>query len=351
MRKTALVLALCLCACVFTARHPVQAGAAQVNVATAFDLDHPVMRRVFAPWADELRRRTGGRLDLRFFNPGVLVPERDHLAAARGGDLGAGHGPVGAAQSRLLLTGLMDMPSEMTNCLAGTEAFWRLFSASPEIQAEFAGVKVLALHASAPYQLNLAKGDLRGAQDFKNQKLLTPPGGEGARFLRALGFNPLMTPPQDFALSLSRGMADGCILPLYRVRAAGLEGSLSSVTLCDLRMDAYWFGMNRELYDSLPAEARKTLDELSGPELSLAVARVLNELNDQARSELGGGKLSLNELPAAERARWLAQGLPALRESWLTRLQRRGVLSGPELWDRAQIIFRESQDKWAQRRP
>lgn len=353
MKRTAIVLYLAVCASVYMlgVTFPAAAAAAEtrINIATSFSIGHPVMRRVLVPWAEELRRRTGGRIDMRFFNPGVIAPEREHLNAVLTGELGAAHGLINASQAKLPISSIMDMPSEMTSCLAGSEAFWRLFASSPEIQAEFSGIKMLAMHASPPYQINLAKGHITGSADLKNQKLLTPHGGDSARFLRAMGLNPLITPSQDFALSLSRGMADGCIMPMSALRSAKLEPNLSSITICNLRMDAYWLGMNMDVYNDLPDEAQKALNDLSGLDLSLAIARVVNELNNLARAELSKETLALNDLPAEERARWLAQGSPALRDNWLAQLKRRNVSNGGEIWNRSQGIFREAQSKWSGR--
>lgn len=351
MKKNNLVLTLCLTVCisVFSFSTCAQSAVSQINMAASFTMGDPVMRKVLTPWADEMRRRTGGRVNVRFYNPGVLAQEREYMKAVLSGELGAGHGLISSSQGRLIISGIMDMPSEMTNSLAATEAFWRLFSSSPEMQAEFSGIKVLALHASAPYQLNVAKGNVYGAQDFKNQKLLTPPGGDSARFLRALGLNPLMTPAQDFALSLSRSMADGCIMPMSAVRAFTLEDKLASISVCNLRMDAYWIGMNMDLYNSLPPDSQRVLNELSGLELSMAIARVINEQDNLARAELSQGETVLNEIAAEERTRWLAQGLPAVRDNWTAQLKRRGVDNGLEIWTRAREIFQDAQAKWGNR--
>lgn len=351
MKKAALAIVLCALICAggtfFSATSHAASG--RISVATSFSLGHPVMRRVLAPWADEVRRRTGGRVDMRFSNPGVMMPEREHLTAVRKGALGAGHGLISASQGRLMISGIMDMPSLMTNCLAATEGFWRLYTASPEMQAEFAGIKVLAMHASAPYQMSLTKSNIRGVGDFKNQKLLTTPGGDSARFLRTLGFNPLMTPAQDFTLSLSRSMADGCLLPMPALRSAKLQEHLTSITICNLRMDCYWLGINMDIYNSLSAEAQRALNELSGLELSLSIARVLNDLNNLARAELLKEELTINELTPDERSRWLEMGIAPLRDNWQAQLKRKQVQGAPEIWTRAQGIFRDAQAKWGTR--
>lgn len=351
MKKTAIVLCLCLalCASFICFSAPAGAASSRVNVATGFSLGHPVMRRVLTPWAEEVRRRTGGRVDMRFYNPGALTPEREHFMAVRKGDIGAGHGLISANQGRLLITGIMDLPSVMTNSLAATEGFWRLYSASPEMQAEFAGIRVLAMHASSPYQINLVNGHIRSSLDFKNQKILTAPGGDSARLLRALGLNPLMTPAQDFALSLSRGMADGCLLPMSQLRAARLQESVTSISVCGLRMDCYWLGINAELYNSLPLDAQRALNDLSGLELSISIARVLNDLNNLARSELAKENITLNDIPAPERERWVENAGRTLQENWLAQLKRRDISGGLEIWSRAQGIFREAQTKWGHR--
>lgn len=351
MKKTAIILALCvaMCAGSLSFSPVVEAASSRINVATGFSLGHPVMRRVLTPWAEEVRRRTGGRVDMRFYNPGVLTPERNHYQAVRKGEIGAGHGMVADNQGRLFITGMMEMPSAMTNVLAATEGYWRMYSASPEMQAEFAGIKVLAMHASPPYQINLVNGNIRSAADFKNQKLLTTPGGDSARLLKTLGLNPLMTPSQDFALSLSRGMADGCLLPMNNLRSARLQENVTSISVCNLRMDCCWLGINADLYNALPQEAQRALNDLSGLELSISIARVLNDLNNLARAELLKEGVTLNDIMPEERARWVESTGKALQENWLAQLKRRQLVGGPEILSRAEGIFREAQSKWGNR--
>lgn len=352
MKKNATVLILCMTICVSLVSFntpAVFAASSRINVATSFNLGHPVMRRVLQPWAEEVRRQSGGRIDMHFYNPGTMVPEREHFSAVKMGELGIAHAAVGVSHGKLPISSLMDMPSLMTDCLSASEAFWKLYESSPEMQAEFQGIKVLALHATPPCQINLNKGNIRALADFKKQKILTSPSGDSARLLRSLGTNPMITPLQDFAGSLSRGMADGCLLPMNTLRAQNLQENLQSITLCNLRMDSYWLGMNMDMYNALPAEARRTLNELSGLELSLDIARALNDLNNLALSELTKEEVTINVLTPEERSRWVTQISQALRENWLTQLKRRQHKNGSEIWNRAQGIFNEAHAKWGHR--
>lgn len=348
MKKNALAITLLIIVCMAAApvAEAAQAAVTRINVSTSFNLGHPVMRRVLAPWADEVKRRTSGRVDIRFFNPEVLLEEREHFNAVRKGDLGGGHGLVSASQGRLLVTGIMDMPSGMTDCMAASEAFWLLYAASPEIQEEFKGIKVLAMHASAPYQINMTKDTAGTLTELKNQKILTPLGGDSARLLRVLGINPLMTPERDFSSSLARNMADGCFMPVAALRAAMLEDKIASITMCDLRMDAYWMGINMDAYNTLPPDAQKILGELSGLELSLAIAGVLGDLDSLGKAEIAKEKIIVTTISQEERAAWLEQAVPPMRDNWIAQLKRRQINNGEEIWDRAQGIFNETQAKW-----
>lgn len=144
-------------------------------------------------------------------------------------------------------------------------------------------------------------------------------------------------------------MADGCILPMNDLRSGKLHESITSISVSNLRMDCYWLGINAEIYNALPQDAQRVLNDLSGLELSLSIARVLNDLNNLARAELIKEEVTINDIPAEERARWIENGLKPLQENWLAQLKRRQIPGGMDIWSRAQGIFREAQNKWGNR--
>lgn len=318
----------------------------RVNMTTGYMEKHPVVQRTWIPWTKEVKEKTNGKLEIVFFNPNTLCPEREHFEATKKGQVGIGHQITGMNQGRLPVSAVLDMPNIMTNSLAASEAYWRVFESTPEMQKEYDGIKILAIHSSAPNQFDMAKGQITNLREIKGKKLLTV-SGDGARILRALGASPMVMPGTDFYLSLSRNMADGCMLPMAPLRSFKISDALTSITLCSIRMDSFWMGMNQALYDSLPADCKKVIDETTGLAMSLRIGQSLYDGNEEDRVGLEKDGIKMNQISAQERQKWVDLAVPPMRENWFKQMKQRKFNNAQQIYDNTQKIFKESQAKWA----
>ena len=317
----------------------------EMNFTAGYMEKHPVVQNCWLPWIKEVEERTNGRLKITFFNQNTLVPEREHLDATRKGQIAIGHHIFGMNQGRLPYSSVCDIPSTLSNSLAGAEAYWNMFEATPEMQAEFKGIKVLAIHSSAPNQFDMAKDEIKNVADARGKKMLTT-SGDSARVLRAIKANPIVMPAGDFYLSLSRNMANGCMLPMAPLRSFKISEALTSISIINFRLDAFWMGMNQDLYDSLPADIKAVIDDTTGLKMSLRIGQALYDGNAKDYKGLQADGIVMNVFSDEERQKLIDMSIPPAREAWFKMMEQRKYANAQEIYDRAQKIIGEAEAKY-----
>ena len=318
----------------------------RISMVSAFAGDHPVSTEVWKPWIEEIKAKTGGRLIITLLPPDSAGPSRGYLEATQRGQVGIGHHAVSLTRWQLPATSVMDIPSSMANTLAASDAFWTLYESSPEIQAEFKDIKILALHSFAPNQFNMARGNITMLDDFRDKRMLAP-SAEHARILRALGAKPRIMHYTGYRDLLDRGMANGCMLPLGALRDYGADRSVTNLTLANIYLGACWLGMNLEVYESLPPDCREVIDASSGRALSMALGQALLEFNRQNLKALTSGGVAVNKITIAERVRWLNLIIPPTRDEWFKLADQRKLKNAEELYRRSRTIFEEAAGRYA----
>jgi TRAP-type C4-dicarboxylate transport system substrate-binding protein len=317
-----------------------------VSMISGFDEGHPVSTQVWQPWIAELKAKTNGRLVITLLPPDGIGPARGYFEATQRGLAGIGHQAVSLTRWQLPATSVLDIPSSMANSLAASDAFWTLYETSPEMQAEFKEIKLLALHSFAPSQFNMARGNITMLDDFRDKRMLAA-SAEQARILRALGAKPRIMHYTGYKDLLDRGLANGCLLPLGALRDYGADKSVTNLTLANIYLGASWLGMNRDVYESLPPDCRAAVDESSGRKLSMALGEALLEFNRQNLKALTANGVAINKITIAERVRWLNLIIPPTRDEWFKLAERRKLKNAEELYRRSRAIFEEAASKYA----
>lgn len=315
-----------------------------LNFTSVYMERHPTVQNSWLPWAETIKKRTNGRVTITFFNPNTLCPEPEIFDAVRKGQVDIGHNTVSRNQGKLTVPCVFDIPTVITYPPVAAEVFWRMVTEIPEIQAEFKGIKLLAVGVSAPTQLDLAKGNVLKLEDIKGKKILAGTGDQ-ARLVRALGGNPVVMPVPDFYLSLSRNMADGCWLPRAPLRSYKISETLQSITVGNFAISGFWMGINQQTWDSLPADLQKIIEEESGLKLSIMNGQTIHDgdMADTKIMEKDGVKM--NSLSPEERSRWLAITQPTMRDLWFGQMQNRKEVNAQKVYDHAQKIVQEVADK------
>lgn len=301
---------------------------------------HPTVQNAFIPWAKRIKQRTGGKVNITYFDPNTLGAESESFEMVRKGQLDIGHSTFARNPGRLLISTVADIPNAVTHPPAASVAMWRMYNEIPEIKKEYDGVKLLAVHSSAPTQFNwVVDEDITKVSQVKGKKLLVT-GGEPARMARSMGGSPLIVPVADFHLSLSRNMSDGCVLPIAPLRSFKISDSLKTITVNNLSVSGWWIAMSLTAWNSLPPEYQKIIEEESGEKLSYMGGRSVWDGDQQDMLALEKSGIRLNRVSQADRKEWLKIATPPYKDEWFKKMNQR-KLPAQRIFDTAMGIYQE----------
>ncbi|MDL2285684.1 TRAP transporter substrate-binding protein DctP [Desulfovibrio sp. OttesenSCG-928-F07] len=304
---------------------------------------HPTVQNAFIPWAERIKQRTGGKVIITYFNPNTLGPEIENFELTRKGQIDIGHNTFARNPGKHLVSTVADIPSLFTYPPAASIAMWRMYNEIPEMQKEYESVKLLAVHSSAPTQFNwVADVDINKVEGVKGKKILVH-SGETARLVRNMGGNPMIVPVTDYYLSLSRKMADGCVLPIAPLRSFKISETLKSITVNSFSVGGWWIAMNINTWNSLPKEYQDIIMEESGEKLSYMGGRSIWDGDQRDIEVLKSEGVRLNYPTPEERAEWVNYAIPAFKDEWFKKVGQR-KLPAQRIYDDAQRILKECAD-------
>ncbi len=192
-------------------------------------------------------------------------------------------------------------------------ALWRLYH-SGALDAEYDTTMPLMLFGVSQSQVHLAK-PIKSLSELAGMKLITPTKIV-ADAATALGATPLSLGSADIYEGLQRGTAAGAVVGW----AAFDAFKLNEVTFYHLDeamgTSSGMIFMSRKKYNSLPAAARKIIDDNAGEAASRAAGAYWDHENDRVREAIKASpKQTVVNFPADQAAEWKAKMLPMI-DSW-----------------------------------
>ncbi len=226
------------------------------------------------PWAKKVEDVTKGRVKVVMYPMETLAKSTQNIEAVVSGLADIAWLNLGNWTGRFPLTEVMNLP--FMNLLAGKKdgrslsagainsiMVQELYDKFPEIQAEWAQMKLLFLHATEPYFLATTKKQVRTLADVKGMKLRT--FGKGPTDMwKLLGATTVTMPMPDVYPAAEKGVIDGMGVPWAAVATYKLFEVYKYWT--DVGTDVALFGivMNKEKWNSLPPDIQQAIMSVSG---------------------------------------------------------------------------------------
>lgn len=218
------------------------------------------------PFAREIEAVTDGRVKVEIQTAGsalgTITKQWDQVSD---GIADISFGLHGIPRGRFTCTQVIELPFLTDSVEEANEVLWGVF---PDYLAEeHAGVKVLALMAHDPGVLATAGGKrVENPEDLAGLRIRVPSPFVAA-MLEDLGAIPVGMPPGQVYENMQTGAIDGVVLPW-----AGLkEFRITEVTTNAVEIGAYttpfYFIMNQDKFDSLPADIQAAIESISGDAL------------------------------------------------------------------------------------
>ncbi|MGQ9858112.1 MAG: TRAP transporter substrate-binding protein [Thermodesulfobacteriota bacterium] len=211
-------------------------------------------------WAEEINKRTNGRVKITMFPGGTLTPADKCYDGVVKGLSDIGMSVVSYTRGRFPLTEVIDLPLGYKSGLAATKlvnAYYRKFKPK-----EFDDTQVMYFHAHGPGILHTKK-PVTKLEDLKGMKIRST--GTVAKIVAALGATPVAMPMPETYDALQKGIAEGVMCPVEALQGWKLGEVVKSTTLNygSAYTIAFFVVMNKEKWNSLPPDIQKVIQEVN----------------------------------------------------------------------------------------
>jgi TRAP-type C4-dicarboxylate transport system substrate-binding protein len=218
--------------------------------------------------------------------------------------------------------------------------------ADMHLKSELAPYHPLLLHAHAG-ALFMTKNAITKIEDFKGMKIRSP-SRTGTWIIEALGASGLQLPLPELVPMLSKGTVDGAILT-YEIAPAvkmhELVDYFTTLSGAQSRMatTVFAFLMNKQKYDSLPADLKKVIDDNSGRNLAPFAIKVWDMIDaDGLKVMHSNAKNKFVALDAAETERFRKAVAP-VNDRFIAEINQRSSDGAKVIADAKALIAKYAQ--------
>jgi TRAP-type C4-dicarboxylate transport system substrate-binding protein len=291
-----------------TGAHSVaQAGTTQLTYSIFFPATHG-QAKAGETWAREIEKRTGGQVKINVLAGGTLTPADQCFDGVVKGISDLGMSVFAYTRGRFPMMEVLDLPMGYPNGRVATRVaneFFKTFNPK-----ELEGVKVMYLHAHGPGHLH-TKTPVTTLEQIKGMKIRST--GLSAKIVEALGAVPVAMPQGQTYEALQKGVVDGTFAPIETLKGWKQAEVVKSTTdSSGIGYTAAMFVvMNLKKWNSLPADVRKLMEEVSGQWID-EHGKAWDQLDEEGRKyslDLGNKIVSLSP---SENARWQKAAQPII---------------------------------------
>jgi len=211
-------------------------------------------------FCDEIKKRTNGKVEISFFPGGILASLPKVAQAVTTGVVDIGLANIASTRGRFPVTEVLDLPLGFSSAYVSSHVandFYNKFKPK-----EWDNFHVLYLHACGP-NVVLAKTPVKKLEDMAGLKLRAV--SRVADVVKALGGTPVPIEMADIYESLNKGVVQGAYGPFEQIGGHKLVDLVKNATpaLPVGSVFAFYVAMNKNRWNSLPADIKKIFDEVS----------------------------------------------------------------------------------------
>jgi TRAP-type C4-dicarboxylate transport system substrate-binding protein len=258
---------------------------------------------VIAPWCDMLEKETKGQLKCQIYPALQLGGTPQQLVdQVKNGVADIVWTIPGYSAGRFPVVEALEQPFMAIDGTTSSRAAWAF--AQKYAQKEFEPYKVLAVHTDGGAALHIGSKEVKTLADFKGLKLRAA-SRMLSKTITALGAVPVAMPISQVTESISKSVIDGAIASWEAV----IPSKLSEVVKfhLDLPEGQPTFAaivctmlMNKQKYDSLPADMKALINRTTGLALSEAFGKSWDISIARNRKKVVADGAKLNVVAAAE---------------------------------------------------
>ncbi len=337
-RKTFLSLAGAAAMAMGLGTAPAQAQDVTLSLHQFLPAQANVPKLVLDVWADNVEEASGGRIKIDRYPSMQLGGKPPELMdQAIDGVADIVWTVVGYTPGRYPSTEVFELPFMMTDARAVSRAYWEMFEKHMK-DTEFKDVHILGTWVHGPGMIHANK-EVKTPADMAGLKIR---GGSRSinSLLSKLGATPVGMPVPAVPEGLSKGVIDGTTIP-WEVTAAlkvpELVGNHTEFDGVSLYTLTFVLAMNKDRYESLPADLQKVIDDNSGLEFSVFAGGTQADADGPAREAAVARGNNIVTVSGADIEAWKAAAQP-IYDEWVADMASKGK-DGQALIDEARALI------------
>lgn len=297
-----------------------------------------VPKLVLDVWADNVEEASGGRIKIDRY-PSMQLGGRppELMDQAIDGVADIVWTVVGYTPGRYPSTEVFELPFMMTNARAMSSAYWQMFEKHMK-DTEFKDVHILGTWVHGPGMIHVNK-EVKTPADMEGLKIR---GGSRTvnNLLEKMGATPVGMPVPAVPEGLSKGVIDGTTIPWEVTGALKVPELVENHTEFEgnaLYVLTFVLAMNKDRYDSLPADLQKVIDDNSGLEFSIFAGGTQADSDGPARQAAVDRGNNIVTVSGGDLDAWIAVSQP-IYDEWIADMGTKGI-DGQALIDEARALM------------
>jgi len=270
-------------------------------------------------WADEVEKRTGGKVAIDTYPGGTLLGAKNMMDGVIAGQADIGCLCMAYQPGRFIVTNATALPVGFPNATVASLALWDLYNKyKPE---EFAKLKVLTMFTCAPANI-YAKVPVRNLDDLKGLELRA--SGGVAQVLKALGATPVGMPQTETPEALQKGVVKGAASSLETLKDFKYAEMCRYVTIMNGPVYPFAVVMNQDKWNSLPKDVQKVMDDLAVEQSEWTGKYMDDHVNTSVEWSKKTYNIEIINLSKKEMARWNKM-LEPIPDKWIQDATAKGI--------------------------
>lgn len=248
-------------------------------------------------WKKEVEKRTGGKVTIQTFPGSTLLNPKTMFEGVISGTADIGCLAMSYQPGRFPVSEAIDQPVGFTSAKAASLALYDLIEKyNPK---EFEQVKVLTLFTCPPANVMTIK-PVKSLKDLKGLELRV--GGTQADIIKNLGGIPVAMPQSDTPEALQKGTVKGHVSSMEVLKDFNYASYTPNATITNLWVVTFSVVMNKDKWNSLPADVKKVMDDMRKEWALWTGNYVDNHVLESLKWSKEKYNLQVYELTAAEKA-------------------------------------------------
>jgi len=270
-----------------------------------------VQAQLAVSWAEEIKARSEGRVNITVFPGGALTKADQCYEGVQTGRSDIGMSMFAYTRGRFPLLELLDLPVGYPDGVSATRIANLVYD--KWTPAETADTEIMYLHAHGPGIL-ASKKPIRTLADLPGLKIRAT--GFSAKIVESLGASPISMPQGETYEALQKGVVDATFCPIETLKGWKQGEVIRFVTdsACVGYTTTCFVTFNKAKWDALPEDLKQIIREVNG-EWVVKHGQAWNDADEAGLAFVNELGHEIIPLGAEEQEAWRKKVEPLLADS------------------------------------